>query len=93
MIPGSNDSNEARPTEKGTGPAQGTFDSSAFGGTSSISHPSSHHFVLEDERADMDGIEIMEAEDGRLGLTNTDQVPADDWAADSGPSANPDAER
>ena len=84
--------NEARPTERGSGDAHKTVDNTAFGGTSSISHPASSHFDLESEREDLDGIEIMEADDGRLGLTNTDRVPADDWAANSGNTAAPDAE-
>jgi hypothetical protein len=37
-------------------------------------------------------MEIMDENDGRLGLTNTGEIPADDWAADSGPTVNPDAE-
>jgi hypothetical protein len=84
--------NEARPTEKGSGDAHGIVDRTAFGGESSISHPASSHFDLESERDDFDGIEIMQADDGRLGLTNTDRVLADDWAADSGETAVPDAE-
>jgi hypothetical protein len=84
--------NEARPTEKGSGPAHSTVDDTGFGAETSISHPTSHGFDLEDERADLDGIEIMEVDDGRLGLTNTKRVPADDWAADTGETANPDAE-
>src|SRR5579875_3001967 len=67
--------NEARPTEKGSGDAHATVDDTAFGGESSISHPTSTHFDLEEERDDLDGIEIMEADDGRLGLTNTGKVP------------------
>lgn len=84
--------NEARPTERGSGDAHRTVDDTAFGGTTSISHPTSNHFDLESEREDLDGIEIMQPDDGRLGLTNTGKVPADDWAADTGPTANPDAE-
>jgi hypothetical protein len=34
----------------------------------------------------------MEATDGRLGLTDIGDVPPDDWAADTGPTKNPDAE-
>ena len=83
--------NEARPTEKGSGPAQPTIDPTAFGGESSIRHPSSTSFDLEEELGDADGMEIMEANDGRLGLTNTDRVPADDWAADIGETKNPDS--
>ncbi len=85
--------NEARPTEKGTGPGVPTIDPTALGGETSISHSESHHFDLEDERDGFDGLEIMEADDGRLGLTNIGEVPADDWAADTGETRNPDAER
>lgn len=84
--------NEARATEKGSGDAHGTVDDTAFGGVNSISHPTSSHFDLESERENFDGIEIMQPDDGRLGLTNTDRVPADDWAADSGDTAVPDAQ-
>ncbi len=84
--------NEARPTEKGSGDAHKTIDDTAFGGESSISHPSSNRFDLEEEREDFDGIEIMQADDGRLGLTNFGDVPADDWAADTGDTAVPDGE-
>lgn len=83
---------EARPTEKGSGDAHATVDNTAFGGETSISHPSSGHFDLDEEREDFDGLEIMQADDGRLGLTNLGDVPPDDWAADSGATAVPDAE-
>lgn len=85
--------NEARLTEKGAGPAQPTVDPTAFGGAGSIAHPSTHEFDLSSERDDAEGLEIMEANDGRLGLTDTGRVPADDWAADSGPTKNPAGER
>jgi hypothetical protein len=85
--------NEARPTEKGSGPAHQTVDDTAFGGSTSIRHPSSGNFDLEQEREDFDGIEIMEADDGRLGITNVGDVPADDWAADTGETKTPDGER
>ncbi|MBV9613545.1 MAG: hypothetical protein JO091_13810 [Acidobacteriaceae bacterium] len=75
---------EARPDELGSGPAQPTADATSFGGTSSIGHRESSNFDVEQERHDSDGIEVMEARDGRLGLTNVGNVPADDWAADTG---------
>jgi hypothetical protein len=84
--------NEARPTEKGWGDAQPTVDDTALGGGSSTGHRGGFSFDLEEEREDLDGIEIMEANDGRLGLTNTGQAPADDWAADTGETAVPDGE-
>ena len=85
--------NEARPTEKGSGPGHPTVDDTAFGGSSSIRHPSGGNFDLEQEREDSDGIEIMEATDGRLGLTNVGDVPPDDWVADTGETKTPDGER
>ena len=75
---------EARPDDLGSGPAQPTVDPTAFGGTSSISHHASDHFDIGREQLDNDGFEIMEPSDGRLGLTNYGNKPADDWAADTG---------
>jgi hypothetical protein len=77
---------EAHPDETGSGDAQPTADPTAFGGTSSIRHPESDAFNAEDELRDSDGLEAMLPSDGRLGLTNVDDVPADDWAADTGPT-------
>jgi hypothetical protein len=85
--------NEARPDEIGSGPAQPTVDPTSFGGTSSIRHPSSSRFSVEEELRDYDGIEVMEASDGRLGLTNVNDVPPDDWAADTGETKVPEGER
>ncbi len=76
--------NEARPDELGSGDAEPTVDSTSFGGTSSIRHPSSDRFDPEEELRDQDGMETMLPTDGRLGLTNIGNVPADDWAADTG---------
>jgi hypothetical protein len=84
--------NEARPDEMGSGPAAPTVDPTSFGGTSSIRHPSSNPFDLESEREDLDGIEIMESTDGRLGLINVGNKPTDDWAADTGETRNPEGE-
>jgi len=39
---------------------------------------------------DLQDATIMDAEDPRLGLTNTSTVPADDWAADTGPTRTPE---
>lgn len=85
--------NEARPDEMGSGPAQATGDPTSFGGTSSIRHSSSSRFSVEEELRDYDGIEVVEANDGRLGLTNVNDVPPDDWAADTGETKTPDGER
>lgn len=84
--------NEARPDEMGSGPAQPTADPTSFGGTSSIRHSETDHFDVGRELADYDGIEVMEADDGRLGLTGTDRVAADDWAADTGETHTAEAE-
>lgn len=78
--------NEARPDEMGSGDAQPTVDPTSFGGTTSIRHPSSDRFDPEAELEDLDGMETMLPTDGRLGLTDVGDVPADDWAADSGPT-------
>ena len=76
--------NQARPDEMGSGDAEPTVDSTSFGGTGSISHSSSDRFDPAQELADVDGMETMLPNDGRLGLTNVGNVPADDWAADEG---------
>jgi hypothetical protein len=80
----------AGPTEKGSGPALPTVDDSAFGGESSIGRPPSRNFDVEEEREATDGIEIMLPDDGRLGLTDYGNIPADDWAADTGETKNPE---
>ncbi len=85
--------NEAGPDEMGSGFAQPTVDPTSFGGTTSIRHNETDNFDVEEERADYDGLEIMEATDGRLGLTNVGNVPADDWAADTGETHTPEGER
>jgi hypothetical protein len=83
--------NEARPTEKGARPAQPTVDPAGFGGETSIRHETSEEgFDAETELHENDGFEVEQAEDGRLGLTNTDRVPAEDWAADIGATKTPD---
>jgi hypothetical protein len=76
--------NEARPNELGSGPAQPTVDPTSFGGTTSIRHKTTDTYDIERELGDVDGMEIMQPTDGRLGLTNVGNVPADDWAADTG---------
>ena len=84
--------NEARPDELGSGNAQPTVDPTAFGGTSSIRHSTSERFDIESELNDTEGFEVMEPTDGRLGLTDIDKTPADDWAADTGPTRTPESE-
>ena len=90
---GEDTDNEARPDELGSGPAQSTVDPTALGGTTSIRHRSSGGFSVEEELRDYDGMEVMEPNDGRLGLTNYGDVPADDWAADTGETKTPEGER
>jgi len=77
---------EARPDEMGSGFAQPTVDPTSFGGTTSIRHPESDSFDPAEELGDVDGMETMLPTDGRLGLTNVGRKPAEDWAADSGPT-------
>ncbi len=76
--------NQARPDEMSSGDAQPTVDPTSFGGITSIRHSSSDHFDAQAELADLDGMETMLPTDGRLGLTDIGDVPADDWAADTG---------
>lgn len=83
---------EAQPDEMGSGPAQPTVDPTAFGGTTSIRHPESDRFDPKDELEDYEGMETMLPTDGRLGLTNVGNKPADDWAADTGPTRNNEGE-
>ncbi len=81
--------NEAREDEMGSGPAQPTVDPTAFGANTSIRHPSSDAFDPEAEMQDYDGLEIVPKEDRSLGLTDVPGVPAEDWAADTGPDKAP----
>jgi hypothetical protein len=81
--------NEARPDEMGSGPATPTVDPTSFGATTSIRHPTSGTFDPDAERHDEDELEIVPADDRSLGLTNTADVPPDDWAADTGPTKTP----
>lgn len=85
--------NEAQPDEMGSGPAHPTVDPTSFGGASSIRHPSSDPSGIEQEVLEDDSFEIVEASDGRLGLTNIGNKPAEDWAADTGPTMTPESER
>jgi len=83
LLPGDN---EARPDEMSSGDATPTVDPTSFGGTTSIRHSTSDKFDPEEELHDHDGIEIVPASDRSLGLTDIDDVPPDDWAADTGPT-------
>ena len=84
--------NQARPDEIGSGDAQATGDPTSFGAVNSFRHPSSDRFDPVAELSDVDGMESMLPDDGRLGLTNVGTVPADDWAADTGPTRTAEEE-
>ena len=43
--------------------------------------------------AGQDDLTILKANDPRLGLTNHGRTPALDWAADTGPTRNPEAQK
>lgn len=61
-------------------------------GTTSIRHPSNDSSDLEQEVRKDDSFEIVDATDGRLGLTDVANKPAEDWAANTGPTRNPESE-
>ncbi len=76
----------------GSGDAMPTVDPTSFGGTTSIRHATSDKFDPKEELHDQDGIEIVPATDRSLGLTDIDDVPPDDWAADTGPTKSAESE-
>ncbi len=85
---------EAAPDEMGTGDAHATGDPTGFGGTTSIRQPyGSSDVDLDEDGLGAEDMEVLPEDNRSLGLTNTDAVPADDWAADSGPTRNPDSKR
>jgi hypothetical protein len=84
--------NEAQPDEMGSGPAHPTVDPTSFGGTTSISHSETDSSAIEEEVREDDGFEIEDATDGRLGLTGIGNHPAEDWAADTGPTRTPESD-
>jgi hypothetical protein len=43
--------------------------------------------------ADIEDLTVLSADDPSLGLTNYGEVPADDWAADTGPTRSAEASR
>lgn len=83
----------AAPDEMGTGDAHATGDPTGFGANTSIRQPAGSDVDLDDEGLGADEMKILPADNGTLGLTNTDRVPSDDWAADTGPTRNPDSKR
>lgn len=98
--------NEARPSD-GTGPGGSgvaggesdsdeghpTFDASALGGG-----PGGAEGEADLEEAGLgdsggiDDLTIKSADDPSLGLTGTDDVPEEDWVADTGPTRTPEGE-
>ena len=84
--------NQADLDELGSGPAQPTVDSTSLGGESSISQPGDAGFDSALELEESDGMEIMHADDGRLGLTGLPGSPDEDWAADTGSTKNPNGQ-
>ncbi|MDX2150974.1 MAG: hypothetical protein SFV54_09580 [Bryobacteraceae bacterium] len=95
---------EAQPTQaadeggSGTGNAPGSYtvDSSSMGAESAI--PTGGVGLRGDlpemlgEGSGIDDLTILDATDPALGLTNIGDVPADDWAADTGPTHTAEAE-
>jgi hypothetical protein len=54
--------------------------------------PSSEAEVVEftgHAGGDLEGLTVLDATDPSLGLTDIDDIPPDDWAADTGPTRNP----
>lgn len=78
------DVSEAGSGVQGGGSATGnpTADPSALGDAANIGEGRASG-LLEDDEADLT---IVDATDPSLGLTNVGDVPADDWAADTGPT-------
>ena len=83
----------AAPDEMGTGDAHATGDPTSYGANASIRHPTGREADLDVDGLGADEMQILPADNATLGLTNTDRVPAEDWAADTGPTRNPDAKR
>lgn len=84
--------NEADVDELGSGPAEATVDPTSLGGETSIGQTGDAGFDSSLEMEDDDGMEVMQADDGRLGLTGLPGSPAEDWAADQGETRNPEGE-
>jgi len=79
---------EAQPTErqeKGRASSgHSTVDSSALGGGPGASVTGTGD--LELQSGTLDELSVHDASDPELGLTNIGEVPAEDWAANTGPS-------
>lgn len=83
---------EANPTEKvgrgGSGVRSGnsgtyTGDTSAMTEGPGATHPTANKAGIE-ATGGIEDLTILDAEDPELGLTNIGDIPADDWAADTG---------
>lgn len=81
--------NQARPDELGSGRAMPTVDPTSLGGTSSMRRPPTDRADLENELREDDSMEVLEPTNRALGLTNVDDVPPEDWAADTGGAKTP----
>jgi hypothetical protein len=81
---------EARPTDNGGG-GEWIEDADDLGVTNDLPDVP-YETDVEDlpVSPDLEDATILDAEDPRLGLTNTATVPADDWAADTGPTRTPE---
>ncbi len=80
--------NQADLDDLGSGPAQPTVDPTSLGGDTSINQPDPSGFDSSVELEDADGMEIVQADDGRLGLTGLPGSPDDDPIAAGGPTQN-----
>jgi len=81
----------ARPTKKNDRGSQMLEDSEDVGMTNDLPDVPEETDVEDlPTSPDLQDATIMDAEDPRLGLTNTSTVPADDWAADTGPTRTPE---
>lgn len=80
----------ARPTQKDRG-GQFSEDADDIGVTNDLPDVPDETDVEDPPVSpDLEDATILDADDPRLGLTNTATVPADDWAADTGPTKTPE---
>lgn len=81
--------NQADLDEMGSGPAQPTADPTSLGSNESMEQSGSSDFDSESELQESEGFEIVQADDGRLGLTGlSDQLSDDDPIAGTGATRN-----
>lgn len=74
----------------GSGFAMPTVDPTSLAGTTAVRHPSSDRADLENELREDDSMEVLEPTNRALGLTDVDDVPPEDWAADTGGTKTPE---